>query len=72
MTKITSDTGEEIESSDHSCSGLHTNWLKPYKRDVRIAFLTLLVIAISGPWFFDRIYVPSPYTCSAPQRAAGR
>jgi len=28
--------------------------------------LILLVIATSGPWFFDRILVPSPYTCSAP------
>ena len=41
-------------------------WINQYKRNVRIAFLILLVIAISGPWFFDRINVPSPYTCSAP------
>jgi hypothetical protein len=42
------------------------NWLNQYKRNIRMAFLMLLVVAISGPWFFDRIYVPSPYICSVP------
>lgn len=36
------------------------------RRIWRAAFLVLLVAALSGPWFFDRIHVPSPYTCSAP------
>jgi hypothetical protein len=42
------------------------NWINEHKRNVRIVFLILLVIAINGPWVFDRINVPSPYTCSAP------
>lgn len=41
-------------------------WINDHKRYFRIAFLISLVIAISGPWFFDRINVPSQYTCSAP------
>jgi hypothetical protein len=36
------------------------------KRIWRTAFLVLLVVALSGPWFFDRIHVPSQYACSAP------
>jgi len=28
--------------------------------------LVLLLVAIMGPWAFDRIYVPSEYSCSAP------
>jgi hypothetical protein len=36
------------------------------KRIWRAAFLVLLVVALSGPWFFDRIHVPSQYACSAP------
>jgi hypothetical protein len=41
-------------------------WINQYKSNLRLIFLILLVIAISGPWFFDRIFVPSPYACSAP------
>jgi hypothetical protein len=26
----------------------------------------LLSIALSGPWFFDRVNVPAPYECSGP------
>jgi hypothetical protein len=36
------------------------------KRLWRVVFLVLLVVALSGPWFFDRIHVPSQYACSAP------
>jgi hypothetical protein len=32
----------------------------------RVAELVLLLVAIMGPWAFDRIYVPSEYSCSAP------
>jgi hypothetical protein len=41
-------------------------WISEHKRTVRMVFLIFLAIAISGPWFFDRINVPSPYACSAP------
>jgi hypothetical protein len=41
-------------------------WMKAHKRSWRIAFLVLLVVALSGPWGYDRIHVPLPYTCSAP------
>jgi hypothetical protein len=41
-------------------------WINEHKRDLRITFFILLIVAISGPWFFDRIHVPSQYTCSAP------
>ena len=32
----------------------------------RLAELALLLVAIMGPWAFDRIYVQSQYACSAP------
>ena len=36
-------------------------------RNVRlVAELALLLAAIMGPWAFDRIYVQSEYSCSAP------
>jgi hypothetical protein len=41
-------------------------WFYKNKRYWRIAFLILLALAISGPWWFDRIWVPSAYTCTAP------
>lgn len=42
-------------------------WTNENRRSWRTAFLVLLVIALSGPWFFgDRIHVPSPYSCSWP------
>jgi hypothetical protein len=41
-------------------------WLTRHKRSWRAASLVLLVVALTGPWFFDRIHVPSPYTCSPP------
>lgn len=41
-------------------------WLHNNKRFWRIAFLILLGVAISGPWWFDRIWVPAPYTCDTP------
>ena len=41
-------------------------WISEHKRYLRMIYLLSFVIAISGPWFFDRIYVPSEYTCSAP------
>lgn len=41
-------------------------WFKEHKRKWRLAFLIMLVIAMIGPWFFDRISVPQPYICSLP------
>lgn len=41
-------------------------WFHNNKRYWRITFLLLLALAISGPWWFDRIWVPAPYTCDAP------
>jgi hypothetical protein len=41
-------------------------WLKEHRRIWRAAFLITLVIAMIGPWFFDKIWVPQPYTCSLP------
>jgi hypothetical protein len=41
-------------------------WFQKNQRYCRIAFLSLLVIAISGPWWFDRIWVPSASICTAP------
>lgn len=41
-------------------------WLNKNKSYWRITFLLLLALAISGPWWFDRIWVPAPYTCDAP------
>ena len=37
-----------------------------HKNVWRVAELVLLLAAIMGPWAFDRIYVPSEYSCSAP------
>jgi hypothetical protein len=42
------------------------SWIRKQQRLWRLAALVLLLVAIAGPWGFDRIHVPSPYTCSAP------
>jgi hypothetical protein len=41
-------------------------WLIDHQRIWRSAGLLLLLVAFSGPWAFDRINVPMPYTCSLP------
>jgi hypothetical protein len=41
-------------------------WFVEYKKILRLAALTLLVIAMLGPWMFDVINVPAEYTCSLP------
>jgi hypothetical protein len=41
-------------------------WINEHKNVWRVAVLVLLLVAIMGPWAFDRIYVPSEYSCSAP------
>jgi hypothetical protein len=43
--------------------------INEHKRNLRIVFLLLLVIAINGPWLaFDSMYVPSepPFVCRPP------
>jgi hypothetical protein len=42
------------------------SWINKHKRVWRVAILVLLLVAIMGPWTFDRIHVPSEYPCSAP------
>jgi len=47
-------------------------WINKYKRLWRTAVLILLLTSITGPWIFDRIYVPAQYPCSPPNyRLAG-
>lgn len=38
--------------------------LRKHKRVWRVAALALLVVALLGPWWFDRINVPAQYACS--------
>ena len=42
------------------------SWINKHKNAWRVAILALLLVAISGPWIFDQILVPSEYSCSAP------
>jgi len=42
------------------------SWIDEHKRVWRVAILVAVLAAVMGPWTFDRIYVPSEYTCSAP------
>jgi hypothetical protein len=39
------------------------SWLNEHKRGWRITFVILLIIAIIGPWFLERINIPSPHDC---------
>lgn len=39
--------------------------INEYKAGWRVIFLVLLLVALSGPWYFDRVSVPSPYACSS-------
>lgn len=38
----------------------------PWINNCRVAILLALLVAIMGPWTFDRIHVPAEYSCSAP------
>ncbi len=42
------------------------NWINKYLRGLRFVFLGLLLVAIIGPWGYDRINVPAQYPCQAP------
>ncbi|HRQ36628.1 MAG TPA: hypothetical protein PLD25_01795 [Chloroflexota bacterium] len=39
--------------------------INEYKAGWRIIFLVLLLVALSGPWYFDRVSVPGQYACSS-------
>lgn len=39
--------------------------INEYKAGWRTIFLVLLLVALSGPWYFDRVHVPSAYPCSS-------
>lgn len=41
-------------------------WIHEHKGIVRLVVLVGMVIAIGGPWEFDRIHVPAQYPCSPP------
>jgi hypothetical protein len=41
-------------------------WISKHKKVWRVAILVIGVVALLGPWFFDFIWVPTEYTCSAP------
>ena len=41
-------------------------WLYLHRNIGRVAIITLLLVAIIGPWWYDLIYVPSQYACSRP------
>ena len=42
------------------------SWLTEHKTVWRVAILAVVLVAIMGPWSFDRISVPAEYSCSAP------
>jgi len=42
------------------------NWLKSHKRIWRTAVLTLLMLALLGPWAFDLLSVPAENACQPP------
>ena len=42
------------------------SWINEHENAWRVAILAVVLVAIMGPWTFDRISVPSEYTCSAP------
>lgn len=39
--------------------------INEYKAGWRKIFLVLLLVALSGPWYFDRVNVPPAYPCSS-------
>ncbi len=42
------------------------SWIINNKKFLQVGLLSLGVVAVSGPWAFDLINVPSQYACSAP------
>jgi hypothetical protein len=46
-------------------------WIKDHKTGLRMTILVLLLVALLGPWWFDRIVVPVEYTCPSAVRLEG-
>ena len=42
------------------------SWINEHKNGWRVALLVVVLVAFMGHWTFDVIYVPSEYSCSAP------
>jgi hypothetical protein len=42
------------------------SWITKHQRVWRVVILVLLLIAMLGPWTFDRTNVPAEFPCSAP------
>jgi len=42
------------------------SWLNENKRTWRLFALGLLVVALAGPWGFERLHVPAEYACQPP------
>jgi hypothetical protein len=42
------------------------SWLEKHKRIWRTAIFILLILAVLGPWAYERISVPAEYACSPP------
>ena len=50
-------------------TGARRNWMSTLienKRTWRAVALILLLIAMIGPWFYERVYVPLPKLCTTP------
>jgi hypothetical protein len=43
-----------------------TQWFTEWWRVVRLAGIALVVLALAGPWWYDKIYVPAEYECHRP------
>lgn len=41
-------------------------WINEHKRTWRLVVLGLLLVALAGPWAFEKISVPAEYPCSPP------
>lgn len=42
-------------------------WINEHKRLWRSAVLLLLLVTITGPWVFEKIWVPAEYICPPPK-----
>lgn len=42
-------------------------FIAKHRRLARLAALTLLLIALLGPWSYERVYVPPPTPCAPPK-----
>jgi hypothetical protein len=47
------------------------SWINKHLRVWRVAILVLLLVAIMGPWTFDRTHVPAEYPCAPHVRLEG-